>query len=80
MKRADASKADRHSLGLLALAAARGEDAVAAALGVVLREAGVPWPHAVEPALGSRDTTPPGLASFTPELHSYDALITEVSA
>ena len=53
---------------------------MAAALGAVLREAGVPWPHAVETALGSRDTSPPVLASFTPELRSYDALIAEVSA
>lgn len=80
LKRADEPQADRHYLGLLALAAERGEDEVAAALGVVLREAGVPWPHAVAAALGSRDTSPPVLASFTPELHSYDALIAEVSA
>jgi hypothetical protein len=50
---------------------------VAAALGVVLREAGVPWPHAIEAALAGRDAAPPVLASFTPELHSYDALIAE---
>jgi hypothetical protein len=80
LKRADEPKADRHYLGLLALAAERGEDEVAAALGAVLREAGVPWPHVVETALGSRDTSPPVLASFTPDLQSYDALIAEVSA
>ncbi len=78
--RADAAKADRHYLGLLALAAERGEDEVAAALGVMLREADVPWPKAIEARLASRELAPPALASFTPELHSYDALITEVSA
>lgn len=80
LERADEPQADRHYLGLHALAAERGEDEVAAALGVVLREAGVPWRHAVAAALGSRNVAPPMLASFTPELHSYDALIAEVSA
>jgi len=77
---ADERKADRHYLALLALAAERGEDEVAAAVGVVLRAAGVPWPHAIEAALGQRETAVPILAAFTPELQSYDALITEVSA
>lgn len=75
--RADEQKADRHYLALLALAAEHGEDEVAAALGVVLREAGVPWPDAIEATLASRDVAPPVLASFTPELHSYDALLAE---
>lgn len=78
--RADEAKADRHYLGLLALAAERGEDEVAAALGVLLREDQVPWPHEVEAGLESREVTAPVLASFTPELHSYDALIAEVGA
>lgn len=73
--RADERKADRHYLALLTLAAERGEDEVAAALGVLLRAACVPWPPEVEAALGSRHLAPPSLASFTPELHSYDALI-----
>jgi hypothetical protein len=72
---ADERKADRHYLALLTLAAERGEDEVAAALGVLLRAACVPWPQEVEAVLGSRPLAPPSLASFTPELHSYDALI-----
>lgn len=78
--RADEPKADRHYLKLLALAAERGEDEVAAALGAVLRAAGVPWPQEIEAALGAREPGVPVLAAFTPELHSYDALIAEVSA
>jgi hypothetical protein len=53
---------------------------VAAAIGVVLRATGVPWPQAVEGALVPPGAEPPILAAFTPELHSYDALIAEVSA
>lgn len=55
-------------------------DALAAALGAVLRAAGVPWPQEIEAALGARKPGVPVLAAFTPELHSYDALIAEVSA
>jgi len=75
--RADVAKADRHYLALLALAAARGEDEVAAAVGAILRATGVPWPDHVEAALGQREDAPPSLRAFTPELHSYDALIAE---
>jgi len=78
--RADELKADRHYLALLTLATERGEDEVAAAIGVVLRAAGVPWPETVEAGLGARESAAPVLAAFTPELHRYDALITEVSA
>lgn len=74
---ADAAKADRHYLALLTLASTRGEEEVAAALGAVLRTACVPWPDQVEAALDRRDTAPPSLSAFTPELHSYDALITD---
>lgn len=77
---ADERQADRHYPALLALAAERGEDEVAAAVGVVLRAAGVPWPHDIAAALGQRAAVVPILAAFTPELQSYDALITEVSA
>lgn len=48
---------------------------MAAALGAVLRADGVPWPHEIEAALGARELGVPVLAAFTPELHSYDALI-----
>ena len=78
--RADERKADRHYLTLLALAAERGEDEFAAAIGVVLRAAGVPWPEIVEAALAPRETAAPVMAAFTSDLHRYDALITEVSA
>ena len=78
--RAAEAKADRHYLTLLALAAERGEDEVAAALGVLLRAECVPWPQDIAAALGPREPTTPVLAAFTPELHSYDALIVEVSA
>ena len=78
--RAAEANADRHYLTLLALAAERGEDEVAAALGVLLRAERVPWPQDVAAALGPREPTTPVLAAFTPELHSYDALIVEVSA
>lgn len=78
--RADERKADRSYLTLLALAAERGEDEVAAAIGAVLRAASVPWPEDIMAALGPRETAIPILAAFTPELQSYDALITEVSA
>lgn len=75
--RADALKVDRHYIALLALAAERGEDEVAAVLGALLRETRVPWPVDVEATLGQPETATPALASFTPELHSYDALLPE---
>ena len=62
---------------LLMLAAERGEDEVAAAIGVVLRAASVPWPQDIAAALAPRESAVPVLAAFTPELHSYDALIAE---
>lgn len=78
--RADAPTADRHYVRLLALAAERGEEEVASALGVRLRAASVPWPHEIAAALGTRASAPRAMAAFTPELQPYDALITEVSA
>jgi hypothetical protein len=75
--RAAERQAGRHYLTLLALAAEQGEDQVAAAIGVVLRAAGVPWPEGIPAALGSRETALPVLAALTPELHRYDGLITE---
>jgi len=75
--RADERKADRHYLALLTLATERGEDEVAAAIGVVLRAGSVPWPQEVAAALCPRESVAPVLAAFIPELRSYDALITE---
>ena len=80
LRQADELKADRRYIELLALAAQWGEEEVAAAIGALLRRGCVPWPDDVEQSLGKRDTKPPELASFTPELQSYDTLITEVSA
>ncbi|MEO7597506.1 MAG: hypothetical protein ABIV50_01140 [Opitutus sp.] len=76
----DERHADRNYIALLALAAERGEDEVAAAVGVVLRATGVPRSRAIAAALGQREAVVPILAAFTPELQSYDELITEVSA
>lgn len=80
LRQADELKADRRYIELLTLAAHRGEDEVAAAIGALLRSGRVPWPSDIEQSLRQRDTPPPELASFTPELQSYDTLITEVSA
>jgi hypothetical protein len=74
----DEPKADRDYLGVLLLAAERGEDEVAAALGGLLRAGGVPRAQEVEPLLERREMAPPALAAFTPELHGYDELIAEV--
>jgi transposase InsO family protein len=78
--RADPPTADRHYVRLLALAAERGEDEVATALGTRLRAASVPWPQDVEAALQAPTSTTVELTSFTPELQHYDALIGEASA
>lgn len=74
---ADAPKADRHYLALLVLAAERGEDRVAEALGASLRAGNVPWPADIAAALGTPEAVGPVLAAFIPELQSYDALLTE---
>jgi len=73
-------KAVRHYHALLTLAAERADDEVVTAVGVVLRDAGVPWPHNIEATLGHRAASVPILQAFTPELQSCDALIEEASA
>lgn len=80
LRAADEAHVDRHYVRLLALAATCGEDEVAAVIGEQLREGAVPWPAQIEAALAQPEAKPPHVASFTPELHSYDALIAEVSA
>jgi len=68
-------------LRVLQLAAERGEDQVAAILGALLRAGELPLADAVDAQL--RDPVavrPVDLAAFTPELGSYDALITEVAS
>lgn len=78
LRAADEPRADRDYLGVLLLAAERGEEDVAAALGAMLREGTVPRPQEVEPRLAPREAGAPTLATFTPELQSYDQLLAEV--
>lgn len=78
LRAADEPRADRDYLGVLLLAAERGEEEVAAALGAMLREGTVPRPEEVEPRLAPREAGAPVLATFTPELQSYDQLLAEV--
>ena len=74
-------KASVRYLRLLQLAADFGEDRVADLLGALLRAGELPLADVVEVRL--RDpvvVTPLALTAFTPELGSYDALITEVAS
>jgi hypothetical protein len=74
-------KASERYLRLLQLAADFGEDRVADSLGALLRAGELPLADVVEVQL--RDpipATPLALTVFTPELGSYDALITEVAS
>lgn len=68
-------------LRLLQLAAEFGEDRIADGLGALLRQGELPLADVVETQL--RDpgpAVPAALAAFTPELASYDALLTEVAS
>ena len=68
-------------LRVLELAAERGEDAVAASLGALLRAGALPLADVIDGQL--RDPVPArpaDLAAFTPELGAYDALLTEAIA
>ena len=82
--RNDASRASRDYVELLGLAAAQGEDEVAAVLGAVLRENQLPRPALIAKALASirsEPPAPPDLPTLTPELAAYDQLLkTEVAA
>lgn len=74
-------KASARYLELLKLAAAHGEDVVAGLLGIVMREGVPPFSEHVEARLQTQDTTrTPVIEVFTPDLHSYDALITGVAS
>ncbi|MCA1837034.1 MAG: IS21 family transposase, partial [Actinobacteria bacterium] len=78
---ADESHASGRYLRLLQLAASCGEDRVADALGALLRRGELPDAGVVESQL--RDPVPVSptiLAVFTPELASYDTLLTEVAS
>ena len=77
----DDGKASARYLRLLQLAAQFGEDRVGAAIGVRLRDGEAPLPDVIEAAL--REPTPPlacQIAAFTPDLSTYDGLITEVAS
>lgn len=66
---------------VLQLAATYGEDRVADVLGALLRLGELPLADVIEPQL--REPAPvvvTALAAFTPELASYDALLTEVAS
>lgn len=78
---AEAGQSSVRYLRLLKLAATHGEDRVAAALGVLLRQGELPLADAVEPQLReAAPAAPTALAVFTPELAAYDALLTEVAS
>lgn len=78
---ADQGKASLRYLCVLQLAATHGEDRVAGALGALLRRGELPLADVVEPQLHEPPAIAPAiLAVFTPELASYDALLTEVAS
>lgn len=68
-------------LRVLQLAAEFGEDRVADGLGGLLRQGETPLAEVLEPQLRAPGpAVPAALVAFTPELASYDALITEVAS
>ena len=74
-------KASERYLRLLQLAADFGEDRVADQLGVLLRAGELPLADVLEVQLRAPvPAIPMALTVFTPELGSYDALITEVAS
>ncbi len=78
---ADESQASVRYLRLLQLAAVHGEDRVADALGVRLRAGELPCADVLELQLRAPvPVTVTALAVFTPELASYDTLLTEVAS
>lgn len=60
---------------VLAVAAECGEDPVAAVLGQLLRDDELPCDTLVRDRLAAPVTSPPALATFTPELSDYDQLL-----
>lgn len=74
-----ADRPDRRYVEVLALAAEVGEDEVAAAIGALLREEVLPMVDAVRERLVQPNLTRPQIASFVPEIRSYDGLL-EVGA
>jgi transposase len=81
LKATDERRADERYLRLLVLAADFGEDPVGDLLGAVLREGEVPLADVIEHRLREPEPIEPArVAAFTPELGSYDALITEAAS
>jgi len=78
---ADESKASLRYLRVLQLAATHGEDRGAGALGALLRQGELPLADVLDLQLREPvPVAPAALAAFTPELASYDALLTEVAS
>ena len=68
-------------LRLLHLAVEFGEDRVAGAVGALLRQGEMPLADVIELALREpAPVRPADIAAFTPDLSSYDSLISEVAS
>jgi transposase len=80
LKAADEGRADRNYLLVLELAHDRGEDAVADALGGLLREGLVPSADAVKDRLAKPAPSLAAITPFVPSMRSYDALLKEVAS
>lgn len=81
LKADEERRADERYLRLLALAADFGEDPVGDLLGAALRNGELPLADVIEQRLRQPEPIEPvKVAPFTPELGSYDALITEVAS
>jgi len=75
LKQQKADRADTSYVRILALAAECGEDEVAHVLGGLLREDVLPTEDGVRERLAKPATTRPVLATFEPEIASYDQLL-----
>jgi hypothetical protein len=80
LRDSDDRSADLQYLQVLEIAAAHGEAAVAEILGACLRAGEPPLPDRVRSRLDTAPVSPELIAPFTPDLKSYDSLLTEVSA
>ena len=80
LKAIDEGRADRTYLLILELAHDRGEDAVANALGGLLREGLVPSDDAVKDRLAKPAPSLAAVMPFVPSMRSYDALLKEVAS
>lgn len=75
LKEDDPKHCDPRYVRLLAVAAEVGEDAVASALGSLIREGVTPGDDAVRERIAAPVTGTPKLASFEPQLTDYDHLL-----